>query len=108
MKTVKEVRNELRKLNHPMFNTMADKFQDSSIQDILNNYNELKPLWEATCHINKDKSVSTAEKWLSAHLQIQKKLHGSLSQPLIIINYTTAKLIGGSLSIAAENLLTNK
>jgi hypothetical protein len=107
MNTVNEVRKQLRKLNHPMFTTMADKFQDASIKEILNNYNELKPLWEATCSVNNNKSVSIAEQWLSAHLLVQKQLHGSLSRPLIIINYTTAKLIGGPLSVAAEKLLTN-
>jgi hypothetical protein len=105
MKTVNEVRNELRKLNHPMFTAMADKFQDSTMKEILNNYNELKPLWEATCSVNNDKSVFIAEKWFSTHLEVQRQLHGSLSRPLIIMNYTTAKLIGGSLSVAAEKIL---
>jgi len=107
MKTVKDVRKKLRKLNHPMFTTMADKFQDGSIRDILNNYNELKPLWEATTYLSNDNSVSIAEQWLATHLSVQQKLHGSLSRPLIIINYTTAKLIGGSLSVAADKILTN-
>ena len=110
MTTVNQVRTKLRKLNHPMFTTMANKFQDGSMRDILNNYNELKPLWEATLQLNKmnkTNSVSLADNWFSAHLLTQQKLHGSLSRPLIIMNYATAKLIGGSIAVAADKVLTN-
>jgi hypothetical protein len=88
--------------------TMAEKFSDSSIEDLRRNYNILFPLWIQTVMINNEDSPRVGESWFFTHMRVQQQLNGEpLHQGQLIHEWTVAQLIGGNVAKAANKLILN-